>query len=228
MVRGDELHVRHRPQRREDGHARGRDDGGAGRRRHARRDVGRRALRAATRSRRASRRSASSSATCRRTTSTSRRAAAATDPRDRRDEALLDVVPDNPNKPYDMHDVIRRIVDDGDVLRGAAGVRGEHPLRLRPPRRLQRRHRREPAGGARGRARHQRLDQGGALHPLLRRVQHPDRDARGRARLPARRRAGAQRHHPARREAPLRVLRGDGARSSPSSRARRTAARTTS
>ena len=38
---------------------------------------------------------------------------AATDPRDRRDEALLDVVPDNPNKPYDMHDVIGRIVDDG-------------------------------------------------------------------------------------------------------------------
>src|SRR6478736_8464692 len=37
----------------------------------------------------------------------------ATDPRDRRDEALLDIVPDNPNKPYDMHDVIRRIVDDG-------------------------------------------------------------------------------------------------------------------
>jgi propionyl-CoA carboxylase beta chain len=38
---------------------------------------------------------------------------AGTDPRDRRDEALLDVVPDNPNKPYDMHDVIRRVVDDG-------------------------------------------------------------------------------------------------------------------
>ena len=37
----------------------------------------------------------------------------ATDPRDRRDEALLEVVPDNPNKPYDMHDVIRRIIDDG-------------------------------------------------------------------------------------------------------------------
>jgi propionyl-CoA carboxylase beta chain len=37
---------------------------------------------------------------------------AGTDPRDRRDEALLDVVPDNPNKPYDMHDVIRRVVDD--------------------------------------------------------------------------------------------------------------------
>jgi propionyl-CoA carboxylase beta chain len=38
---------------------------------------------------------------------------AGTDPRDRRDEALLDVVPDNPNKPYDMHDVIRLLVDDG-------------------------------------------------------------------------------------------------------------------
>src|SRR5690242_5974492 len=37
-----------------------------------------------------------------------------TDPRDRRDEALLDVVPDNPNKPYDIHDVIRRVVDDGE------------------------------------------------------------------------------------------------------------------
>src|SRR5215510_5586606 len=35
------------------------------------------------------------------------------DPRDRRDDALLDIVPDNANKPYDMHDVIRRVVDDG-------------------------------------------------------------------------------------------------------------------
>jgi propionyl-CoA carboxylase beta chain len=37
---------------------------------------------------------------------------AATDPRDRRDEQLLDVVPDNPNKPYDIHEVIKRIIDD--------------------------------------------------------------------------------------------------------------------
>jgi propionyl-CoA carboxylase beta chain len=35
------------------------------------------------------------------------------DPRDRRDEELLDVVPDHPNKPYDVHEVLRRIVDDG-------------------------------------------------------------------------------------------------------------------
>jgi len=35
------------------------------------------------------------------------------DPADRRDEALLEIVPDESNKPYDMHDVIRRVVDDG-------------------------------------------------------------------------------------------------------------------
>jgi propionyl-CoA carboxylase beta chain len=35
------------------------------------------------------------------------------DPVDRRDEELLDAVPDDPMKPYDMHDVIRRVVDDG-------------------------------------------------------------------------------------------------------------------
>ncbi|MDQ3698524.1 MAG: acyl-CoA carboxylase subunit beta [Gemmatimonadota bacterium] len=38
----------------------------------------------------------------------------ARDPRDRRDEALLSVVPDSPTKPYDMHNVIRRVVDDGE------------------------------------------------------------------------------------------------------------------
>jgi acetyl-CoA carboxylase carboxyltransferase component len=35
------------------------------------------------------------------------------DPDDRMDDDLLDVLPDSPRKPYDMYDVIRRIVDDG-------------------------------------------------------------------------------------------------------------------
>ncbi|MEK6612297.1 MAG: acyl-CoA carboxylase subunit beta, partial [Gemmatimonadota bacterium] len=39
-----------------------------------------------------------------------------TDPRDRREESLLDVVPDDPSKPYDMHEVISRVVDDGEFL----------------------------------------------------------------------------------------------------------------
>jgi len=37
----------------------------------------------------------------------------ASDPHDRQDEKLLEVVPDNPNRPYDMRDVITRVVDHG-------------------------------------------------------------------------------------------------------------------
>jgi acetyl-CoA carboxylase carboxyltransferase component len=36
------------------------------------------------------------------------------DPPERMDDELLDVLPDSPRRPYDMYDVIRRIVDDGD------------------------------------------------------------------------------------------------------------------
>ena len=35
------------------------------------------------------------------------------DPHDRADEELLDIVPDEPAKPYDIHEVIRRVVDHG-------------------------------------------------------------------------------------------------------------------
>jgi propionyl-CoA carboxylase beta chain len=41
-----------------------------------------------------------------------------------RDEELLDIVPDNPNKPYDMHDVIRRVVDDGEFYEVHADYAG--------------------------------------------------------------------------------------------------------
>jgi propionyl-CoA carboxylase beta chain len=47
-----------------------------------------------------------------------------TDPAGRRDEELLEVVPDETSKAYDMHDVIRRVVDDGqffEVHRDFAG-----------------------------------------------------------------------------------------------------------
>jgi propionyl-CoA carboxylase beta chain len=43
------------------------------------------------------------------------------DPADRRDEALLDLVPVSANQPYDMLDVLRRVVDDGQVLEVHAG-----------------------------------------------------------------------------------------------------------
>jgi propionyl-CoA carboxylase beta chain len=39
-----------------------------------------------------------------------------TDPPDRRDEALLELIPDSANKPYDMHQVINGVIDDGEFL----------------------------------------------------------------------------------------------------------------
>jgi acetyl-CoA carboxylase carboxyltransferase component len=41
---------------------------------------------------------------------------AVTDPIDRREEALLDVLPESNRKPYDMYEVIKLIVDDGEYL----------------------------------------------------------------------------------------------------------------
>jgi acetyl-CoA carboxylase carboxyltransferase component len=38
------------------------------------------------------------------------------DPIDRADEELLDVLPESNRKPYDMYEVIRRIVDDGEYF----------------------------------------------------------------------------------------------------------------
>src|SRR5262249_17205341 len=40
----------------------------------------------------------------------------AADPRDREDEELDRIIPNNPNKPYDIKQVITKVVDDGDFL----------------------------------------------------------------------------------------------------------------
>jgi propionyl-CoA carboxylase beta chain len=42
--------------------------------------------------------------------------AACTDPVDRRDEALATLVPEQSDRPYDMKDVVRRVVDHGDFF----------------------------------------------------------------------------------------------------------------
>jgi propionyl-CoA carboxylase beta chain len=39
-----------------------------------------------------------------------------TDPVDRADVELNAIIPDNPNQPYNMHDVIRRVMDEGSFL----------------------------------------------------------------------------------------------------------------
>ncbi len=38
------------------------------------------------------------------------------DPEDRMDEALKTIIPDSPTKPYDMKEIIRRVVDNGEFL----------------------------------------------------------------------------------------------------------------
>ncbi len=151
-----------------------------------------------------------------------------TDPRDRMDPELDTIVPDEPSRPYDMHDVIRRIVDDGEFFELQPGWAAEHHHRVRAPRRPQRRDRRAAARRPRRRARHRRVGQGRPVRPDVRLLQRPARHLRRRAGVPAGRRPGARRDHPARREAAVRLLRGDRARRSRSSPARRTAAPTTS
>jgi propionyl-CoA carboxylase beta chain len=147
-------------------------------------------VRSRTTSRRCSRRG-SSSTSCRCPTATICRRGPTADPFDRMDESLDTLIPDSANKPYDMHELIRKVVDEGDffeiqpahaanIICGFGRVEGRtigivanQPMVL--------------AGvldiaSSKKAARFVRF---------LRRVRHPDRHLRGRARLPPRRRAGA-------------------------------------
>ena len=148
---------------------------------------------------------------CRRTTSRSRRTSRpATTPSGSCPE-LRDLMPASPNQPYDMKKVIAAVVDDGEffeyfphwaqnIVCGFArldgqpvGIVGNQPMVLA------------------GVLDIESLREGGPLRAHLRRLQHPARHLRRRARLPARRRPGVRRHHPPRRQAALRLLRGDRA-----------------
>ena len=151
-----------------------------------------------------------------------------TDDANRMDKELDGIVPEQPNRPYDMREVITRIVDNRqflEVQKGFAdnlvigfarmngrvvGIVGNQPAVL--------------AGV---------LDidasvKGGRFVRFCDCFNIPDHHLRGRARLPPRRRAGARRHHPPRREAALTPTARRRCRRSRSSRARRTVAPTTS
>ena len=45
-----------------------------------------------------------------------------TDPIDRLEDSLNDIIPDNPNKPYDMYEVIGAIIDNGEFLRNTKKI----------------------------------------------------------------------------------------------------------
>ena len=157
-------------------------------------------------------RSASCCRSCRRTTWTIRRGRDDRRSADREDEALDRLVPASPNQPYDMLDLIHAVVDDGAVPRGAPALRAEHHRRLRAPRRP----RRSASSPTSRRCSPGTLDIDASVKGA-RFVRFCDafniplvtfEDVPGF--LPGTR-AGVRRHHPARREAAVRVRRGDGA-----------------
>ena len=106
------------------------------------------------------------------------------DPADREDAELDELIPDDAAKPYDMHQVIRRVVDDAEFLEVQARCAEKSDLRVRQARRLPRRGRRKPAAGPRRGARHLELGEGRPLRPHLRRLQHPARHVRRRPGFP--------------------------------------------
>ena len=74
---------------------------------------------------------------------------ATNDPLDRGDEELLDVLPDSNRQPYDMYEVIRRIVDDGEYFDIKPQFAKTIITCLATVRRSSRRDRRQPAEAAR-------------------------------------------------------------------------------
>ena len=69
-----------------------------------------------TRRKHASRKCGDCWASCRRTIWRTRRATTHTTTRRARDDELLHIIPDNANAPYDMTQVIERVVDDGELM----------------------------------------------------------------------------------------------------------------
>ena len=122
--------------------------------------------------------------------------------------------PTTRRRPYDMHERHRRASSTtATFLELQPGWAQNIIIGFARHRRPECRHRRAAAARPRRRARHRRVDEGGALRPDLRLLQRPAGHARRRPGLHARRRPGARRDHPPRREAALRVLRGHRARS---------------
>ena len=133
------------------------------------------------------------------------------DEAERIEPSLDSLVPENPNKPYDIKELILKVVDEGDffelseafarnIVIGFGRIAGRtvgfvanQPMVLAGVLDL----RRQP--------------QGGALRALLRRLQHSDRDLCRRAGISARHRAGIWRADQARRQTAVRLFAGDGA-----------------
>ena len=72
---------------------------------------------------------------------------------DRGEPSLDTLIPDNPNKPYDIKELILKVVDEGDFFEIQDAFATQHRHRLRAHGGAHHRHRRQPADGAGRRAR---------------------------------------------------------------------------
>ena len=133
------------------------------------------------------------------------------DPWDREEPSLDTLIPNDPNKPYDIKELIHKVVDEGDffevqeafarnIVTGFARIEGRtigivanQPMFL--------------AGVLDAR----RLAQSCPLRAVLRLLQYSDRHLRRRARLPARHGPRVWRSHQTWSEAAIRLHRGDRA-----------------
>ncbi len=109
-----------------------------------------------------------------RTTGKTRRGAPTNDPIDRADPELDTLVPAEPNVPYDMKDLIRRVVDDGYFFEVHAHFAHEHRDVLRADGWPAGRDCGESAGAFGGMFGHRFVGEGRAVCAVLRCVQYPD------------------------------------------------------
>ena len=126
-------------------------------------------------------------------------------------QPIAEIIPDDENQPFDMRELIERLVDEGSTAPGARALGEGADRRLRPPRRAGDRDRRQPAAPEGRRAVRRLRRQGRALHPDLQRLQPAAALPRRRPRVHDRHRGRAPGDHPPRGEDDQRGLRGDRA-----------------
>ena len=131
--------------------------------------------------------------------------AVCTDPIDRLEDSLNEIIPDAANRPYDMYEVIGAIIDNGEFLEIQRDYAKNIIIGFA---RFNSRHCSQPAQISRRRARLQRITQSGPLCAFLRRIQHPHCLARRCSGIPARNRTRIQWCYPPRSEASLCLWRG--------------------
>ena len=122
------------------------------------------------------------------------------DPMDRVERSLDSLVPDDPAKPYDMKELITKVGDESDFFEMQPEFGPEHYYRVHPHEWIDNRCGRQSTDGPGRLPGYRFVGKGGTIRTILRRLQHTDPDARGRAGVHAGHSPGVRRHYQAGRE----------------------------